>query len=70
MWHGGLYHNSRNLHGFVPYGPLMEITGTCRSCGLVVADFDIVHDREGRAYLQCRRCGWLYREEDLEYEDK
>lgn len=48
----------------------MEITGTCRSCGLVVADFDIVHDREGRAYLQCRRCGWLYREEDLEYEDK
>lgn len=29
-----------------------------------MADFDIVHDQEGEPYLQCRRCGWLYKEEE------
>lgn len=41
----------------------MEITMPCRACGLAIADFDIVYDEKGEPYLQCRRCGWLYKEE-------
>lgn len=47
----------------------MEITMSCGACGLAVADFDIVKDIDGHLYLQCRRCGWLYKEEDCDYED-